>query len=307
MSNFYFFSRRAYNRSTQKFTNGFADLTRFVELDNVSHTVATGNIIDRGDWARKVKAKAGTGAVLCFVHGFNTPQIDMLRRQKAIQNGLNAAGWNGVVIAFDWPHKPGITNYRNARTLAKKSAPFFVAEGLEPLLGGGKVHVIAHSMGCLVTIRGFAQTRDAGPTPWRLDQVLLVSADVNDEELAKGTGHADAMDKRSARLTNYYSNQDRVLKLSENIVSGGRDRLGFDGIPTQNGPGFADVACGTRYHQSIPKPSDPFEEQIFSHTWYFSDDRFYRDAKDTLNGRATNDMGNTRGISGGGPDQALKP
>lgn len=306
MSKIYFFSRRAYNPGSDTFSDGFARLTRFVELDRITGTVAQDDILDRDTWAARVRAEVGSDGVLCFVHGFNTPQIDMLRRRQAIASGLRGAGWRGVVIAYDWPHRPGIFSYGSARTLAKRSAPFLVGEGLAPLLGR-KLHVIAHSMGSLVTVRGFSQTRDLSPTPWSVDQVALVAADVDAEEMAKGTGHADVMDKRSDRVTNYYSNRDRVLKASEDIVSGGRDRLGFVGIPTENGSGFADVACGARYHLTIPKPSGAKAEQTFSHSWYFEDDLFYRDLAATLKGKATGNMGATRGVSGGGPDQALKP
>lgn len=311
MANFHYFTRRAYNASKSKFSNNKASLTRYVELPGITDTVTADQILDRDDWAGRVLAAANGGPILCFVHGFNTTQIDMLNRLKKIRDGLSDNGFRGAVIAHDWPSQGTIPGYITDRNNAKKIAPFMVTEGLGPFMAaspGTKLHILAHSMGSLVTIRSFAQTGDGGSAPWSVDQVMLVSADCDAVEMAKGTGDALVMDKRSARLTNYFSNQDRVLKLGENIVSGGRDRLGFAGMPTPKEPGTVDVACGTRYDQSIDKPANGFEEQTFSHTWYFDDDLFYRDVANTLAGIPTDQMGNTRGILGGtGPDFALKP
>ncbi|MEJ6395560.1 alpha/beta fold hydrolase [Gymnodinialimonas sp. 2305UL16-5] len=311
MPDIFFFSRRAYNASSNRFSSGRARLTRYVQLDRISDIVASGQILDQSDWVARVLAQAAGGPILCFVHGFNTSQIEMLRRMEKIRAGLSAQGFSGAVIAYDWPSQGRISGYLTDRNTAKAIAPFLVVDGLVPFMNARprpKIHVLAHSMGGLVTVRGFSQVGDGHGAPWSVDQVLFASADVDAVELTKGTGHARVLAARSARFTNYFSNQDKVLKLGENIVSGGRDRLGFDGMPQAIEAGMVDTGCGTRYAQTIVKPPAASDEQVFSHRWYFDDTRFMKDAAKTLAGVPEQNMGSTRGVLvGAEPDQALLP
>jgi esterase/lipase superfamily enzyme len=165
-----FFSQRAYNAQTKKFTNNAATLTRFVVID-----AQTSGTVSQGDWLDLVAAQGGRDAVLVFVHGFNTRQTEMLERLGKIEAGLRTEGYRGTVVAFDWPSDGVLTAYDPDRRDAKKVAPHLVGDGILPLLGmpgQPKVHLLAHSMGAYLTLRGFSDFGDSAGGPgaaWGLD------------------------------------------------------------------------------------------------------------------------------------------
>lgn len=295
-----FFSRRAYRRAKEKFSNNRAAQTRHVKIDALSDTIGKGSIIDRDQWVDAVIGQANGGDVLCFVHGFNTSQMDMLRRQTKIERNLKAQGFHGTVIAFDWPSNGIDLDYYPDRNDAKKTAPSIIVDGLGPIMNHPakpKIHLLAHSMGALVVLRGFAATGDGagGRRRWSVDQVIFAGADLDQKDLGLGVSGSLVMKQRCARLTNYYSESDRVLDLADGLVNGGRKRLGRHGLPDPTEREFDDVDCRAQYDAKVPSGDKTFRG---SHTWYFDNTGFARDVADTLSGKPASAIPTRRGVSG---------
>ena len=285
-----FFSRRAFNTRTDRFTLNPAALTRYVEIADPGVVVRYQHIISKSDWKAKVLAKAQTPELLVFVHGFNTDQTEMLRRQRKIEEGLRDNGYRGAVIGYDWPSDGSKHAYDKDREDAKTVAPYLVTEGISMFLNETprmKIHVLAHSMGVYLATRGFSGVGDApGARRWGIDQMLAVAADVDDEWMRSGAWGSLVMDLRANRLTNYYSPADKVLKLSK-FINGMRPRLGRAGLPDLVAAGHHDVRCAEQYFDKVDSADRDFR---YSHNWYFDDDGFYEDVALTLTGKAAHQM-----------------
>lgn len=285
-----FFSRRTFNESTKRFTNNPSALTRYVEISQTSITVNKGHIIDKDTWKAKVLAQAEAPELVIFVHGFNTDQSEMLHRQRKIEAGLRANGYRGAVIAYDWPSDGSVHSYNSDREDAKTVASFLVTEGIALFLNETprlKIHIIAHSMGCYLTLRGFSGTGDApGVQPWRVDQFLAVSGDVDAAWMGSGVWGSLVTDLRTKRFTNYYAPTDRVLKLSK-FINGMKSRLGRAGLPDLVPIDHFDVRCAEQY---LDKVDANDQSMRFSHNWYFDDAGFLEDAARTIAGEAADQM-----------------
>lgn len=303
-----FFSRRAYNAQTKKFTNNRSTITRYVALEAQAPGGGgwTGGIIDQGDWLQKVKDAGAANGVLVFVHGFNTAQADMLRRLDKIEKGLRAEGFAGAVVAFDWPSDGSVLNYNSDKTDAKHVAPSLVLDALVPIMemsGRPKTSLLAHSMGAYLTLRAFSDFGDSAMSvsgAWKLDQVCFASADADAAWLEKGAWGALVLRHRARRFTNYYSGRDGVLELSKGI-NGGRKRLGRSGMPQLVTSGQFDVYCNEQYLRDVP---DADQTMRYSHTWWFDNPGFYDDLNRTLRGDDAQVMP-TRRATNQPPDQAL--
>lgn len=278
-----FATRRAFSGGA--FNHNPASLTRYVDV-SAGGTPGKDHILDRDDWMARAMAGASGGDILIFVHGFNTEQPEMLERLAKIEAGLGTAGWRGLVIGFDWPSDGTVWAHHRDRTDAKKVAPFLVLDLIGPLLNQRpkpKLHLIGHSMGCYLTLRGFAGVGDSGApgtTPWGVNEAVIVAGDADKPWMESGAWGSLVMDRRSKRLTNYYSTFDRVLDLSENIIHG-QERTGRNGLPDTIPASFNDVYCGQQYQDKVPASGKTFRG---SHTWYFDDPGFYKDLKLTLEG-----------------------
>ena len=299
----FFLSRRTYNASKKKFTNNFAALTRYVMLDAGPSGAGAGGIISRDDWLAQVVARAQSDEVVVFVHGFNTPQASMLERLDKIEQGLQSNGYQGAVVAFDWPSDGILTAYDPDLRDARKSAPFLLPDGILPLLDRGlSVHVLAHSMGTYLTLRAFAGQGDTvGASPWKVDQVLFVAADTEAEAVREGAWGGLVLERRCERFTNYYSTADRVLAVSGGIVHGGRDRAGHVGLPDAKPGNSIDMYTTEQFRRHVPPAQQ--SDIITSHTWLYDDAGFYRDAAMTVAGRADAGMPTRRNTNVG--DRAL--
>lgn len=278
-------TRRSYNASDRRFTHNRATVTRYLSVPEGTSPDGD-HIIDRATWLSLVQGQAPGGDILIYVHGFNTEQPEMLDRRRKIELGLAAEGWQGLVLAYDWPSDGTVWAYPSDRTDAKHTAPYLVVDAIGPLLNlrpQPRVHLLCHSMGAYLALRGFAGVGDSGApgtAPWGVHEVAFVSADADKPWLEQGAWGALVMDLRASRLTNYYSTFDRVLSLAEGIVHG-EERAGRDGMPVAIPAGFHDVYCGAQYQDKVPPSGQTLRG---SHTWYFDDPGFYRDLALTLGG-----------------------
>ena len=280
-----FVTRRSYNASEDRFTHNRATVTRYVSAPEGTNP-AGAHIIDKATWLAQVQAAAPGGEILIYVHGFNTEQSEMLERRRKIELGLAAEGWQGLVLSYDWPSDGTLWAYLSDRTDAKHTAPYLVVDAIAPLLNlrpQPRVHLVCHSMGAYLTLRGFSGVGDSGApgtSPWGVHEVAFVSADADKPWMETGAWGSLVMDLRCARFTNYYSTFDRVLNLAEGIVHG-QERAGRDGLPIAIPSGFHDVYCGAQYDAKVPPSGKTLRG---SHTWYFDDPGFYRDLRLTLEG-----------------------
>ncbi len=285
-----FFTRRAFSTRIDRFTVNPAQLTRYVEIAAPRVNVKGTHIIDQASWKTKVLAQASVPELVIFVHGFNTDQTEMLARQRKIEAGLRANGYRGAVIGYDWPSDGNKHAYNKDREDAKTVAKFLVFEGIAMFLNETprmKIHVVAHSMGALLTLRGFSGMGDApGARKWGVDQLITVAADAEAEWLRSGAWGSLVAALRSKRFTNYYSPADRVLKLSK-FLNGMTPRLGRAGMPDLVANKHFDVRCAEQYFDKV----DPADQKMrYSHNWYFDDAGFYEDLALTIAGEATDQM-----------------
>lgn len=298
-----FATRRAWNAAARRFTHNRASLTRYVSVPDGA-TPDAPHIIDRATWLAQLRQ--GAGEVLIYVHGFNTEQPEMLDRQGRLARNLAAAGWAGQVIAYDWPSNGTEWAYLSDRTDAKHTAPWLVADVIGPILNlvpRPRVHLLCHSMGAYLALRGFSGVGDSGApgtVPWGVDEVAFVAADADKPWMEAGAWGALVMDRRCRRLTNYHSTLDRVLSLSEGIVHG-TERAGRDGLPVALPARFHDVWCSAQYETKVPPAGKTLRG---SHTWYFDDPGFHADLAATLAGADAASMPTRRPVAGSS-DHAL--
>lgn len=292
-----FFSRRTFNSQNNKFTRNVAARTRYVDVPGAT-PARKSHIIDQRTWLDRVGAASGNGQVVVFVHGFNIGQRDMRRRLNALDKGLSDNGFGGSVVAYDWASDDSVFRYKADYQDAKDSALHLARDGIVPLIRAGlKPHLIAHSMGCLLTLRAFGSLGDPpGAVPWGVDQAIFMAADLHTRDIENGTWGAMAAERRCARLTNYFNGLDKVLDFSGVIVNGLRERVGERGLPAGLPAMFDDVDCEPFYR---PRKNSFGGGTNESHAFYFRADRVHQDLNLTLQGAASGAGRATRGNAGG--------
>lgn len=232
-----------------------------------------------------------TGDILFFVHGFNTPQETMLRRHRLLKAGLEAHGWDGCVVSFDWPCASSALNYLEDRTDAKLTALKLVDEGIASFARIQRpeceirLHILAHSMGAFVVREAFDDADDrpgVAQHAWTVSQTVFIGADVSSLSMAEGHAKSSSLYRHTVRLTNYFNPFDAALSLSNVKRVGVAPRAGRIGLPPTAPAKSADVDCGPYYEQT--RAAHEVRENP-GHTWYFHDALFLRDLAFTLAGQ----------------------
>ena len=249
---------------------------------------------------------APRGDVLFYVHGYNTPQETMLARQRLIREGLEAKGFEGVVVGFDWPAANMALNYVEDRLDAKFTAFRLVGEGIASFARMQRpdcfvnLHILAHSTGAFVVREAFDDADDrpgVAASSWSVSQIMLISADVSQGSLSGGSSKSSSLYRHCVRLTNYHNPFDDVLSLSNVKRVGVSPRAGRIGLP-HDAPGKAvDVNCGPHFDANRAA----FAGQSFAaHTWYFHDQVFLEDVLHTVRGDVDRREIVTRAVAGPG-------
>lgn len=255
--------------------------------------------ITQSEFLEDVRSQSTSGEVMVWVHGFNTSRSVALATVKKMKASLNAQGYQGAVICYDWPtgSEEGLTGVFNRlfglRRLYKKDKATANAmddnliKDLKFLIDadGMDVHIMAHSMGCYLTTLGIRHAESWLGNEVPFDQIILAAADVDQEKLVDDDWWGKSINRRCTRVTHYHSVDDDILDISGQVMYGGSKRSGRHGLAPNAPDRFVDVSMAERFNHV--HPNQPLR---VSHNWYLSDDVVLRDAALTLGGQDANAM-----------------
>lgn len=291
--------------------------TRFLGVPEASANIHPSHAQAKASWVKSVMEEAmpapppdaetleqapaiRPGNILLYVHGFNTPTKIMLERHRLLEKGLKKAGYDGVVVSFDWPSASSALNYLEDRSDAKETARKLVDEGIATFAALNRpdcpisLHIVAHSMGAYVLREAFDDADDrpaVAARAWTVSQVMLLSADVSASSLADGNPKSSSLYRHCVRLTNFFNPYDAALSLSGIKRVGVAPRVGRIGLPGNVPNKAVNVDCGPYFHNG---------RRVFnklpngSHTWYFYDQNFMNDLFETIGGESDRNMIATR-------------
>lgn len=259
----------------------------------------TADAVTQQQWLQDVRAQSSSGDVLVWVHGFNTNRSVALATAKKIKATVTGQGFQGAVVAYDWPtsSEDGLRGALNRllglQRMYKKDKE--TANNMDDTLvkdlrflfetPGVNVHIMAHSMGCYLTTLGIGHAEQWLGNTKPFGQILLGAADVDQKLLVAEKWGGKTLDRRCTRVTHYHSIKDDILDIGGKVMYGGSKRCGRHGLLPAAPTGFVDVSMAERYAVAHPWP-----KLRISHTWYLSDDNLLRDVALTLGGQHANAM-----------------
>ena len=156
--------------------------------------------------------------VLLYVHGYRESFETAAASAAQLATGI---GFRGAAGLFSWPSGGGTLDYGYDRESALWSR-----DGLEDLLtaltqspSGGRIHIVAHSMGSLLTLEAIRMLRASGgeAAMARLGAVVLASPDVDIDFFTRSV---ERLGPDARKITVISSTNDRALELSRRIAGG---------------------------------------------------------------------------------------
>jgi len=159
--------------------------------------------------------------ILVFVHGFNTSFEEA--RWRAGQIAADSH-FGGVPILFTWPSRGELLGYASDKdsATASRDALEQLLEDLAKTPSLGRVHILAHSMGCWLSMEALRQIAIAGnrDLSGHLGEVMLAAPDIDLDVFAGQMARI-----RPAKVTVFATANDRALSLSSWIAEA-RQRVG---------------------------------------------------------------------------------
>jgi esterase/lipase superfamily enzyme len=153
-----------------------------------------------------------------FVHGYKESFETAVLGAAELFDGI---GFAGQPLAFAWPSRAALFDYGYDRESA-----LFSRDGLEEALtallaegGVSRLHVVAHSMGTLLTLETLRQmfARHGDAFASRLGAVVLASADI---DLDLFTNSLQRLRSIVPKITVISSTSDKALEVSRRLAGG---------------------------------------------------------------------------------------
>jgi esterase/lipase superfamily enzyme len=166
---------------------------------------------------------SGPRDVLVYVHGFKTTfetaALDAIRLSDGIR-------FRGETMVFSWPSKAGFFDYGYDRESAMWSRDAFerVLDGLMTNPNVGRVHIVAHSMGTMLTMESLRQlhARYGETAASKIGAVIFASPDIDMNVFASSVERIGSL---AQKITVISATNDRALALSGKLA-GGMTRVG---------------------------------------------------------------------------------
>ena len=178
----------------------------------------------------------GRREALVFIHGYNTPFDEALRRTAQLSFDLR---FTGATILYSWPSEGETFKYTVDEANIEWTAPHFEAFLRMVLnrISAERVHIVAHSMGNRALARALVGL-DRDPPPEsaaKLHQVVFAAPDVDADVFRRS---ALQFHDQADRITLYASSNDQALKASKSVHGyprageSGADIVVVEGIDT---------------------------------------------------------------------------
>jgi len=172
--------------------------------------------------ADAVQATSGRD-VLIYVHGFNTTfemaALDAVRLSDGIR-------FQGETMVFSWPSKANLLDYGYDRESAMWSRDA-LTEVLDPLVASptiGRVHIVSHSIGTMLTMEALRQlyARRADTAADKIGSVIFASPDIDVDVFSSSVERIGPL---ARKVTVIVATTDRALAVS-GWLAGGVSRVG---------------------------------------------------------------------------------
>jgi esterase/lipase superfamily enzyme len=234
------------------------------------------------DWAVvEVKPLPGAGEllipgpqardVLIFVHGYNhtfeSAALDAARLSEGIK-------FRGESMVFAWPSKAKLLDYGYDRESAmwSRDALEHVLLGLTASPWMGRAHIVAHSIGTMVTMEALRQlySRHGARVGERIGAIVFAAPDIDMDVFASSVERIGPL---AGQITVVTSTKDRALAVS-GWMAGGITRVG--------------AAEQEQLRRLGLQVIDASEQGwgIFNHDLYMSNDRIREVIRRAVEGRA---------------------
>jgi esterase/lipase superfamily enzyme len=168
-------------------------------------------------------AQAEGRDVLIYIHGFRQTFEEAALDAVQLSDGIR---FRGSTMLFSWPSKSGLLDYVSDRDSAMWSR-----DALERVLDavmlsptGGRVHLVAHSMGTMLTLEALRQlhARYGEAAADKIGAVVFASPDIDIDVF---TSSIERLGPIARKITVVTATNDRALALSRKLA-GGITRVG---------------------------------------------------------------------------------
>ena len=175
--------------------------------------------IESGPGAADAFTQAALGRdVLIYVHGYRESFESAAVSAARLSDGIRFRGVSGL---FTWPSAAATFDYGYDRESALWSRDAFedLLKSLVASPSGGRIHIVAHSMGTLLTLETLrmlrAETGEAAMA--RIGAVVLAAPDIDFDLFANGVRR---LGPDVHKITVISATNDRALELSSTIAGG---------------------------------------------------------------------------------------
>ncbi len=169
--------------------------------------------------AAQTFAQAALGRdLLLYIHGYRESFETAATSTIDLSEGIRFSGATGL---FTWPSAGATFSY-----VADREAAMWSRDSLEDLLtamaqtpSGGRIHIVAHSMGTLLTLETLRMLRaSGGPNAMeRIGAVVLAAPDIDIDLFARGL---ERLGTDARKITVISSTNDRALAVSSRLAGG---------------------------------------------------------------------------------------
>ena len=173
--------------------------------------------------AGDLAAQAGGGDVLIYVHGFKQTFETAVLDAAHLSDGIR---FRGRTMAFSWPSKAGLFDYAYDRDSAMWSRDEFerVLSSLVSAPSAGRVHIVAHSMGTMLTLESLRQlyARYGDTVTSKIGGGVFAAPDIDMDVFSSAVQRIGPL---AGKITVIAATNDRALALSGQLA-GGMTRVG---------------------------------------------------------------------------------
>ena len=165
----------------------------------------------------------GGGDVLIYVHGFKQTFETAALDAAHLADGIK---FRGQTMVFSWPSKAGLFDYAYDRDSAMWSRDDFerVLNSVVTSPGAGRVHIVAHSMGTMLTLESLRQlyARNGDAASDKIGAVVFASPDIDMDVFSSSIIRMGPLGRK---VTVVAATNDRALAISGRLA-GGMTRVG---------------------------------------------------------------------------------